>query len=96
MNIAQNLFTYLADCPAKVEIVEGDARLQLEQAPDYSYDIILVDAFSSDAIPTHLLTREALSLYEKKLAPQGTLVFHISSRYYDLASVLKSTSREKW
>ena len=96
VNIAQNLFTYLADCPAKVEIVEGDARLQLEQAPDYSYDIILVDAFSSDAIPTHLLTREALSLYEKKLAPQGTLVFHISSRYYDLASVLKSTSREKW
>ena len=96
VNIAQNLFTYLADCPAKVKIVEGDARLQLEQAPDHSYDIILVDAFNSDAIPTHLLTREALSLYDKKLAPQGTLVFHISSRYYDLAAVITATSAERW
>jgi len=96
VNIAQNLFTYLADCPAKVRTVVGDARLQLEQAPDHSYDIILVDAFSSDAIPTHLLTREALSLYDKKLAPQGTLVFHISSRYYDLAAVITATSAERW
>ena len=96
VNIAQTLFTYLDDCPAKVEIVEGDARLQLEQAPEHSYDIILVDAFSSDAIPTHLLTREALLLYDKKLAPQGTLVFHISNRYYDLAAVLKSTTAERW
>jgi len=96
VNIAQNLFTYLADCPAKVKIVEGDARLQLEQAPDHSYDIILVDAFNSDAIPTHLLTREALSLYDKKLAPQGTLVFHITSRYYDLAAVISATSAERW
>jgi len=96
VNIAQNLFTYLADCPAKVKIVEGDARLQLEQAPDHSYDIILVDAFNSDAIPTHLLTREALSLYDKKLAPQGTLVFHTSSRYYDLLGVIKSTSANSW
>jgi len=96
VNIAQNLFTYLADCPAKVRTVVGDARLQLEQAPDHSYDIILVDAFSSDAIPTHLLTREALSLYDKKLAPQGTLVFHTSSRYYDLLGVIKSTSANSW
>ena len=96
VNIAQNLFTYLADCPAKVRTVVGDARLQLEQAPDHSYDIILVDAFNSDAIPTHLLTREALSLYDKKLAPQGTLVFHISSRYYDLAAVITATSAERW
>ncbi len=96
VNIAQNLFTYLADCPAKVRMVVGDARLQLEQAPDHSYDIILVDAFNSDAIPTHLLTREALSLYDKKLAPQGTLVFHTSSRYYDLAAVITATSAERW
>jgi len=96
VNIAQNLFTYLVDCPAKVKMVVGDARLQLEQAPEHSYDIILVDAFSSDAIPTHLLTREALSLYEEKLAPQGTLVFHTSSRYYDLLGVIKSTSAERW
>ena len=96
VNIAQNLFTYLVDCPAEVKMVVGDARLQLEQAPDHSYDIIVVDAFSSDAIPTHLLTREALSLYDKKLAPQGTLVFHISNRYYDLLGVIKSTSAEYW
>ena len=96
VNIAQNLFTYLVDCPAEVKMVVGDARLQLEQAPDHSYDIIVVDAFSSDAIPTHLLTREALDLYDKKLAPQGTLVFHISNRYYDLLGVIKSTSAEYW
>jgi len=96
VNIAQSLFTYLDDCPADVRMVVGDARLQLEQAPDHSYDIIIVDAFSSDAIPTHLLTREALSLYDKKLAPQGTLVFHITNRYYDLAAVLKSTTTESW
>ena len=96
VNIAQNLFTYLVDCPAEVKMVVGDARLQLEQAPDHSYDIILVDAFNSDAIPTHLLTREALSLYDKKLAPQGTLIFHTSSRYYDLLGVIKSTSANSW
>ena len=95
-NIARAGFTYLDDCPAEVDIVVGDARLQLEHAPDHSYDIIMVDAFSSDAIPTHLLTREALSLYDKKLPPQGTLVFHISNRYYDLLGVIKSTSAEYW
>ena len=95
-DIARAGFTYLDDCPAEVKIVVGDARLQLEHAPDHSYDIIMVDAFSSDAIPTHLLTREALSLYDKKLAPQGTLVFHISNRYYNLLGVIKSTSAEYW
>ena len=95
-DIARAGFTYLDDCPAEVKIVVGDARLQLEHAPDHSYNIIMVDAFSSDAIPTHLLTREALSLYDKKLAPQGTLVFHISNRYYNLLGVIKSTSAEYW
>ena len=95
-DIARAGFTYLDDCPAEVKIVVGDARLELEHAPDQSYDIIMVDAFSSDAIPTHLLTREALDLYDKKLAPQGTLVFHISNRYYNLLGVIKSTSAEYW
>ena len=95
-DIARAGFTYLDDCPAEVKIVVGDARLQLEHAPDHSYDIIMVDAFSSDAIPTHLLTREALDLYDKKLALQGTLVFHISNRYYNLLGVIKSTSAEYW
>ena len=70
-DIASDRFTYLDDCKAKVTTVLGDARIQLEQAPDHSYDIIMVDAFSSDAIPTHLLTKEAFSLYEQKLAPQA-------------------------
>ena len=96
VEIARNRFTYLADCPANVKTVAGDARIQLEQAPDHSYDVIMVDAFSSDAIPTHLLTKEAFSLYEKKLAPQGKLVFHITNRYYDLLGVIKSTSAERW
>ena len=95
-DIASDRFTYLDDCKAKVTIVPGDARIQLEQAPDHSYDIIMVDAFSSDAIPTHLLTKEAFSLYEQKLAPQGKLVFHITNRYYDLLGVIKSTSAERW
>ena len=96
VKIAQNSFTYLADCPANVEMVAGDARIQLEQAPDHSYDIIMMDAFSSDAIPTHLLTKEAFTLYEQKLAPQGKLIFHITNRYYDLLGVIKSTSAERW
>ena len=96
VDIAKKHFTYWDDCKADKKIVTGDARLKLKQAPNDSYDTILVDAFSSDAIPTHLLTREALSLYKKKLAPQGALVFHITNRYYDLAAVLKSTSAEQW
>jgi len=96
VKIAQNSFSYLADCPANVEMVAGDARIQLEQAQDHSYDIIMMDAFSSDAIPTHLLTKEAFTLYEQKLAPQGKLIFHITNRYYDLLGVIKSTSAERW
>ena len=96
VNIAQNLFTYLEDCPATKHHVTGDARLQLEKAPDHSHDVILVDAFSSDAIPTHLLTREALALYENKLKPNGRLVLHVSSRYYDLLGVIKATCDADW
>ena len=96
VDIAENLFTYLSDCSASITNVEGDARIQLEQAPDNSYDIIIIDAFSSDAIPTHLLTKEAFSLYDKKLTSQGKLIFHITNRHYDLQGVIKSTSGEQW
>ena len=81
-------FTFLKDCPGKVRIVLGDARLSLANAPDHSYDLIILDAFSSDAIPIHLLTREALKLYLSKLSESGVLVFHISNRYLDLKPVL--------
>jgi hypothetical protein len=68
--------------------VLGDARLSLQQAPDSAYDLIILDAFTSDAIPIHLLTREALALYLRKLKDGGAVAFHISNRYVDLRPVL--------
>jgi hypothetical protein len=82
------LFTYLSACRPKTPIVLGDARLTLAQAPDGSYDLIMVDAFSSDAIPIHLLTREAMAIYLKKLSPQGMVLLHVSNRHLELASVV--------
>jgi hypothetical protein len=82
------LFTFLSECRPNVPIVLGDARLTLADAPDRSYDIIYDDAFSSDAIPVHLLTREAMALYFKKLAPHGIVVMHVSNRNLELASVV--------
>jgi len=81
-------FTYLSDCPAPIKIMLGDGRLSLRDAPESFYDMIILDAFSSDAIPIHLMTREALSLYLSKLKAGGILVFHISNRYLDLQPVL--------
>lgn len=88
------LFTYLRDCPPRTEVVIGDARLKLAAAGDGEFDLILVDAFSSDAVPAHLLTREAVSLYLNKLRPDGALVFHISNRFMDLAPVLKTLAAD--
>jgi hypothetical protein len=83
-----NLFSYLSRCRPDVPIILGDARLTLADAPDASYDLIIVDAFSSDAIPIHLLTREAMAIYAKKLRPRGMVVLHVSNRYLELASVV--------
>ena len=82
------LFTYLRDCPPKSEVVIGDARISLGNAPNNHYHLLILDAFSSDVIPTHLLTQEAMKLYVSKIAPDGILLFHISNRYMDLAPVL--------
>jgi len=84
-----NFFSYLQHC-AKTEarVVVGDARLRLGEAAPRHYGLIVLDAFSSDAIPVHLLTREALALYLSKLADGGLLAFHISNRYLDLEPVL--------
>ena len=82
------LFTYLRDCDGRLEVVRGDARLSLEQARPREYGLLVADAFSSDAIPTHLLTREALALYRRKLRPDGVLAFHISNRFLNLEPVL--------
>ena len=84
-------FTYLQDARARgvtLQVVLGDARLKLAAAPDQQYGVIIVDAFSSDAIPVHLMTREALALYVAKLAESGLVALHISNRHLDLAPVL--------
>ena len=82
------LFTFLSACGANAPIMLGDARRTLVQASDAVYDLIVVDAFSSDAIPVHLLTREAMAIYLQKLRPHGTIVMHISNRHLELASVV--------
>jgi Spermidine synthase len=83
--IARNLFTYLRDSPAAITVIEGDARTSLAQESPQNFDVLVLDAFSGDAIPLHLLTTEALRLYQKHLAPNGILAFHVSNQYLNLA-----------
>src|SRR5262249_16177798 len=79
--------TYLNDCADACRVVLGDGRLALQRTSQ-SYDVIVLDAFSSDAVPMHLLTSEALSLYESRLKPGGAILFHISNRHVALGPVL--------
>jgi len=83
--IAQNLFTYLRDSPATITFAEGDARTSLTAEPPQNFDVLVIDAFSGDAIPIHLLTSEAMELYRRHLAPSGILAFHVSNEYVDLS-----------
>lgn len=87
-------FRYLADSPAKIGVVTGDARLTLGKAPDGHYGLILLDAYSSDSIPVHLLTREAMRLYLLKLAPDGRIALHISNLHLDLRPVVAGLARD--
>ncbi len=84
------LFTFLSDAPGAPRIVQGDARLSLAGEPDGAYDLLIMDAFSSDSIPVHLLTLEAIGEELRVLAPDGVLAFHLSNRYYDLAPAISS------
>ena len=88
------LFRYLADCAPQSPIVVGDGRLSLARAPAHSFDTIVLDAYSSDAIPTHLLTREAMRLYSERLSAHGTIVFHISNSYFDFAPLIGALARD--
>ena len=88
MALDPKLFSYMEKCSFDSDIRIGDARLTLEGLDDGSLDLIIVDAFSSDAIPTHLLTREALKLYRSKLTPNGLIFFHTSNRLMDVSSVV--------
>jgi hypothetical protein len=90
VDVANNpaYFTYKPLCAPQAKIILGDARLTITDAPNGAYDLIVVDAFSSDAIPIHLLTREAMAAYLSKLAPHGMVVMHISNRHLELASIV--------
>ncbi len=88
--VAESLFTYLRESRARIEIAPGDARLSLEHEPPLRFDVLAVDAFSGDAIPAHLLTREAFALYLGHLEPGGILAVHVSNQYLDLAPMVAS------
>ncbi len=92
IELAKSEFTFLRDCPAKVDLVLGDARLSLEREPPQQFDVLHMDAFSSDSVPIHLLTREAFELYFRHLKGDGVLVIHISNRYLSLEPVVARAS----
>ena len=87
-------FTFLRDCPPKIEVILGDARLSLRDAAVGQYDLIVLDAFSGDNLPAHLVTREAMNLYLAKLSPRGVLAVNISNRYLNLLPVLGNLARD--
>jgi SAM-dependent methyltransferase len=88
------VFSYVSQCKPDVRIVVGDARLKLAEEPKDRFDLLAVDAFSSDAIPLHLLTREAFETYARALAPGGVLMVHVSNRYLDLEPVVAGIANE--
>lgn len=96
VRLCQEHFTYLRDCHGKVEIILGDARLMLEKesGEDAPYDLLIVDAFSGDAIPAHLLTLECFGIYRRRLAEGGILAIHISNRFLDLKPVVFGAAKE--
>jgi spermidine synthase len=90
-----SLFTYLEDCGARCAVVIGDARLSLARARPQQFGVIILDAFSSDAIPIHLLTREAMALYLSRLAPGGIIALHISNMHLSLSPVLARVAQDQ-
>jgi len=92
--IARSEFTYLSDSEAGIEVALGDARLNLEREPPQRFDLLAVDAFSSDAIPVHLITREALGVYLRHLKPDGIVAFHVSNRFLSLIPVVARLAKE--
>lgn len=89
-----DVFTYAPQCAPDAKVVLGDARLGVQELPDNSLDVLVVDAFSSDAVPAHLLTKEAIALYLRKLSPNGVVVLHLSNRNLDLVGEASRVVRE--
>ena len=88
VQVANTYFTYLKDSAAKIEVVLGDARLNLEREPPQQFDVLAIDAFSGDSIPVHLITYEAVGQYLRHMKPEGVMAFHVSNRFLDLKPVL--------
>jgi SAM-dependent methyltransferase len=93
IDLAKTQFDFVTQSAAQIDIIPGDARLSLERQSPQQFDVFLVDAFSGDAIPVHLLTREALELYFRHLKPQGVLAIHVSNRFLDLPPVVEAGAR---
>lgn len=93
INLATNLFDFLGESEAQVEIIPGDARLSLQRQVPQDFDVLVVDAFSGDAIPVHLLTSEAFELYFRHLKPQGVLAIHVTNRLLDLPPLVEAAAR---
>jgi spermidine synthase len=92
VDLARTEFTFLEESPARVEVIVADARLALEREEPEAFDLFIADAFSSDAVPTHLLTLEAFQLYLRHLGAGGALAVHVSNRYLDLAPVVAAAA----
>ena len=92
VQLAKQEFTFIRDAKAKTDIVLGDARLQLERESPQNFDVLVVDAFSGDSVPVHLLTREAFALYFKHLKPDGVLAVHITNAFLDLIPVVQTAA----
>ena len=92
VELAKNQFSFLRQSPARTMVVPGDARLSLERQPPQQFDVLAVDAFTSDAIPVHLLTREAFVEYLRQVKPEGIIAVHVSNRYLDLVPVVRGAA----
>jgi hypothetical protein len=94
ISLAWEHFTFLSDCEATVSVVPGDARLVMEREPQQGFDVLVLDAFSGDAIPVHLLTSEAMHIYMQHLRSDGVLAVHISNSYFNLEPVVRALANE--
>ena len=90
VDVARNDFYYLAEAVADVDVVIGDGRLELERSEDLELDVLVLDAFTGDAIPVHLLTEEAFAIYQRHLTPDGILAVHISNLHFNLRPVMRA------
>jgi hypothetical protein len=95
LEIARRDFTFLKDSEATIEMALGDARLNLEREKPQNFDVLAIDAFSSDSIPVHLITLEALDIYAKHMAPDGVIAFHVSNRFLDLKPVVQMVAEKR-